>query len=374
MSYQLTADDLPDLVRGAALLGTGGGGDPQIGRTLVAQALGRRTITVLSPDELDDDALVIPTALMGAPSVLLERLPRGTEPVAALRRLETHLGREATATMPIESGGINSTIPLLVAAQAGLPVVDADGMGRAFPELQMETFAVYGVDGSPLAIADERGHTALVETGSDNRKMEAFARALTVRMGGVGYIAEYAMSGADVKRTAIPGTLSLALRLGRTLREARERHRDPIAVLAETLADTPYKHGRALFTGKVVDVDRRTEEGFTRGTARLAAFAGDHTCEIAFQNEYLVARVDGRPVTVVPDLITALHLETGEPITAEALRYGQRVCVFAIATPEIMRTPEALDVFGPQAFGLTEEFVPMEKITESAAVPTGGAS
>lgn len=368
MSRTLTAADLPDLVRGAALLGTGGGGDPQIGRTLVEQALGDGSITLLTPDELDDDALVIPTALMGAPSVLLERLPRGTEPVDALRRLERHLGRTATATMPIESGGINSTIPLLVAAQLGLPVVDADGMGRAFPELQMETFAVYGVHGSPLAIADERGHTALVETGSDNRKMEQFARAITIRMGGVGYIAEYAMSGADVKRTAIPGTLSLALRLGRTLRVAREEHRDPIAVLAEVLPDTPYRYGRALFTGKVVDVDRRTEDGFTRGLARLAAFEGPSICEIAFQNEYLVARIDGQVRTIVPDLITALHLETGEPITAEGLRYGQRVCVFAIATPEIMRTPEALAVFGPQAFGLTEPFVPVERLAE----PVGG--
>ena len=370
MTTLLTGDDLPDLVRGAALLGTGGGGDPQIGRTLVAQALGDRTLTLLDPAELDDDALVIPTALMGAPSVLLERLPRGTEPVDALRRLEAHLGRRATATMPIESGGINSTIPLLVAAQLGLPVVDADGMGRAFPELQMETFAVYGVNGSPLAIADERGHTALIDTGEDNRKMEQLARAITVRMGGVGYIAEYAMSGAEVKRTAIPGTLSLALRLGRTLREARESHRDPIEVLARTLPDTPYRHGRALFTGKVIDVDRRTEDGFTRGLARVAAFGGDGVCEISFQNEFLVARVDGRVVTIVPDLITALHLETGEPITAEGLRFGQRVCVFAIATPEIMRTPEALAVFGPAAFGLTEPFVPVERLTE----PVGGVA
>ena len=365
MSWTLTVEDLPDLVRGAAVLGTGGGGDPQIGRTLVAQALGDATITVLSPDDLGDDDLVIPTALMGAPSVLLERLPRGSEPVDALRRLERHLGRRATATMPIESGGINSTIPLLVAARLGIPVVDADGMGRAFPELQMETFAVYGVDGSPLAIADERGHTALVETGPDNRKMEAFARAVTVRMGGVAYIAEYAMSGADVRRTAIAGTLSLALRLGRAIRTARDEHRDPVRVLAELLPETPYRHGRPLFRGKIVDVDRRTVDGFTRGTAQLMSFDDGSTCEIDFQNEYLVAKVDGRVVTVVPDLITTLHLETGEPITAEALRYGQRVCVFAIATPDIMRTPEALDVFGPAAFGLSETFVPLETLADT---------
>lgn len=367
MAFELTTDDLGDLVRGAALLGTGGGGDPQIGQTLVAAAMHEYgPVTVVDPDELDDDDLVVPTALMGAPSVLVERLPRGNEPVDALRALESVLGRTATATMPIECGGINSTIPLFVAARLGIPVVDADGMGRAFPELQMETFAVYGVDGSPLAIADEHGHTAVVHTESDNAKMESWARALTIRMGGVGYIAEYGMSGADVKRTAVPRTLSLALRLGRTIREARGGHRDPVQALSDELADTLYEHGEVIFTGKVVDVERNTTEGFTRGTAHIAAFDGDAECTIDFQNEYLVARVDGQLRVVVPDLITTVHLETAEPITAESLRYGHRVHVFAISTPHVMRTPAALATFGPGAFGLAEEFVPFEQLSGAA--------
>ena len=42
-----------------------------------------------------------------------------------------------------------------------------------------------------------------------------------------------------------------------------------------------------------------------------------------------------------------LDAETAEPITTEGLRYGQRVRVVAISTPAVMRTPEALAVFGP---------------------------
>ncbi|MBA0127191.1 DUF917 domain-containing protein [Haloechinothrix sp. YIM 98757] len=373
MAFELTRDDLRDLVRGAALLGTGGGGDPSIGRTLVSEALrDGRSVTIVSPDELDDDDYVVPTAFMGAPSVLVERLPGGTEAIDALRALEAHTGQRATATMPIESGGINSTIPLFVAARHGIPVVDADGMGRAFPELQMETFAVYGVDGPPLAIADERGDTAIVDTGSDNKKMENWARVLTVQMGGVSHIAAYGMRGADIRRTAIPGTLSLALALGRTLREAREQHRDPMGALKDALADTLYERGDVIFTGKVVDVDRRTVEGFTRGRATIAAFDGDASCTIDFQNEFLLAKVDGRTRAIVPDLVTVLHMETGEPITAESLRYGNRVHVFAISTPEMMRTPEALRVFGPSAFGVDEDFVPFEQLpvgSHSSVVP-----
>lgn len=361
MPWTITEDELPDLARGAAVLGTGGGGDPYVGQLLVRQAIRERgPVTVLDPDDVDAEALVVPTAQMGAPTVVFEKLPSGTEPITALRALEARLGRRATATMPIECGGINSMIPLMVGARTGLPVVDADGMGRAFPELQMETFGVYGIPGSPMAVAGEGGETAVIDTGADNRRMEWLARGVTVRLGGVAHIAEYAMTGADIRRTAVPRTLSLALGVGRAIRTAREANQDPIARLADFLSGTLYRHLRVLFRGKVADVARRTEEGFARGQAVAVSFDGDHKLELVFQNENLVARVDGAVRCVVPDLICVLDAERGEPITTETLRYGQRVTVVGISTPDLMRTPEALAVFGPRAFGLDTEFVPVE--------------
>lgn len=362
MSWILKATDLPDLARGATLLGTGGGGDPYIGQQLVAQVLGEGEITVLDPDEIDDDLFIIPVAQMGAPTVMIEKIPAGTEPTQALRTLEAHLGRSADATMPIECGGINSMIPLIVAAETGLPVVDADGMGRAFPELSMETFAVYGVHGSPLALAGERGETAIIDTGDDDRQMEWLARGVTIRLGGVAHIAEYAMNGADAKRTAIPRTLSMALMLGRAIREAREQHESPGEAIAKTLAATLYSHLRELFIGKVSDVERRTTDGFAKGRAVITSPDPERTdaVEIEFQNENLIARRGEEVLAIVPDLICIVDAETYEPITTEGLRYGQRVRVLGISTPDLMRTPEALATFGPAAFGLSEEFVAVE--------------
>ena len=362
MSWQLTRDDLSDLARGATLLGTGGGGDPYIGKMLVERVLGDGSITILDPDEIADDLFVIPTAQMGAPTVMVEKIPAGTEPTLALRTLEAHLGRTADATMPIECGGINSMIPLIVAAETGLPVVDADGMGRAFPELSMETFAVYGVHGSPLALAGERGEQVIIDTGDDDKQMEWLARAITIRLGGVGHIAEYAMTGADVRRTAVPRTLSMALKLGRSIREAREAKQSPFEAIAATLSTTLYSNVRELFVGKVSDVERRTTDGFAKGKALLTPLdaASDDSFEIRFQNENLIALRNGVCVAIVPDLICVVDAESAEPITTEGLRYGQRVRVLGISTPDLMRTPEALAVFGPTAFGMTEPFVPVE--------------
>ena len=39
--------------------------------------------------------------------------------------------------MTVETGGMNTIEPLILGAELGIPVVDADGMGRAFPELQV---------------------------------------------------------------------------------------------------------------------------------------------------------------------------------------------------------------------------------------------
>lgn len=367
MSWTLYPHDLEELALGAALLGTGGGGDPHVGRLLAQTAMDEYgPITILDPDEIDDDLFIIPTAQMGAPTVVAEKIPAGTEGVLALRALEQRHGRQANATMPIECGGVNSMIPLHIAAVAGLPVVDADGMGRAFPELQMETFSVYGIPGSPLALAGENGETAIIDTDDDNKRMEDFARALTVTLGGVSHIAEYAMTGYDVKRTAVPRTLSLALNVGRALKRTQESAVDPLIELAATLKSTLYSHLRGLFRGKVVDVERHTVGGFARGAAMISGHDGGEM-RIQFQNENLAAHHNGQLVCVVPDLICILEEETGVPITTESLRYGQRVQVIGISTPEMMRTDEALRTFGPRAFGLEEEFIPVESMPEKVS-------
>lgn len=375
--WTLGIEQLTDLARGAALLGTGGGGDPYIGRLMVEAAIAEYgPVTVISPDELADDEFVISTAMMGAPSVMVEKIPKGDEAVRALRALERHLGRTADATIPMECGGINSMIPLVVAAITGLPVVDGDGMGRAFPELQMETFGVYGIPASPMVVAGDHDEWVLIDCGTDNARVEWLARGACIRMGGAALIAEYSMTGADVKRTAIPGTLSLGVELGAAIRQARDSHRDPVAVLRERLDGTIYRHLRVLHEGKVTDVERRVVDGFTRGRVRITPFRStgtDHGAvaadsadgkdlEISFQNENVIALRDGQLLAVVPDLICVLEADSGEPITSETLRYGQRVRVIGISTPDLMRTPEALSVFGPRCFGLDRDFVPLEQL------------
>lgn len=368
MALTLTIPDLADLARGAAFLATGGGGNPYIGRLMVERAMREtgRELTLLDVDDLADDDFVIPTAMMGAPTVIVEKLPEGAEAVHSLRALERRLGRKATATMPIEAGGVNSMMPLVVAVRENLPVVDGDGMGRAFPELFHETFHIYGVSGTPMAVSDEYHDHAIIEA-HDNFEAEWFARGLTIRMGGTAFIALYPMDGATAKRTAIRGTIRLGLQIGRTIREARIKHANPFDALVSMFAGTSYTHAKTIFTGKISEVFRRIEGGFSKGTVRLIEIVENpqqppRTMEIEIQNENLIAIANGKVLAMVPDLITILDSESAEPITTEELRYGQRVTVMAVSVPEIMRTPEALSVWGPRHFGYNIDYVRVEDL------------
>jgi DUF917 family protein len=111
--------------------------------------------------------------------------------------------------------------------------------------------------------------------------------------------------------------------------------------------------GKLLFLGKVIDVQRRTTEGFLRGTTRFAGLDGDagSTVEIAFQNEFTVGWRDGSVAVTTPDLICVLDSVSGEAIGTESLRYGQRASVIALPSPQIHRTAKGLQHVGPRAFG-----------------------
>lgn len=354
---EITVADLDDFALGAAVLGTGGGGDPYIGKLLARSAMtGQAPVRLIGVAELADGDLVVPTAMMGAPTVMVEKIPSGSEVITAATALQEYLGQPIAATMSIEAGGVNSMIPFSVAAQLGLPVVDADGMGRAFPELQMVTPTIWGIAATPMAIADDKGNSAILTTIS-NHWTETFARSLTVDMGASALIALYPMTGRQVKESAIPGTMSLIDRIGRAIRTANRGSTDPVsAVCAETGAIP-------IWRGKVGDVARRTVGGFARGTAAIEGvdeYQG-RALEIEFQNEFLIAR-DGDDVLVTtPDLITVLDAETGEPITTESLRYGFRVVVLGIPSNERWRTARGLELVGPAYFGYEVPFVPVEQ-------------
>lgn len=354
---KILADDLIPMATGAAFLATGGGGDPRYAR-LAVQALLETTgsAELLTLADLPDDNSVISVGMSGSPSVGIEKLPNGLEPLWAVQMLEDHLNIKADALIAFEVGGGNSLIPFLAAARMGIPVLDADGMGRAFPEMQMETFSIYGVSGSPMAVVDEFGDGGVL-TARDDVFGEKLLRNIGLAMGGECYCAQYVMSGEEAKRVSVAGSLTLAMRVGEQIIRHRGNLEAFLIALAETLTPTSYGRLQLISQGKVVGLDRQIIGGYDQGTVSIETFDGGGRLELLVKNEFLVAELAGERLCMVPDLICVIDVETLEPIPAERVRYGQRVAVLGIGAPDILTTETALPVVGPRGFGFDYDFV-----------------
>ena len=354
----LNEEAIDRIAIGAAVLGSGGGGDPYVGKLMAKQAIRKHgPVRLIDAEEVPDDALVIPSAMMGAPAVMLEKLPNGHEPETAFRALEKFLGKKAFGVISIEAGGINSCIPIYTAATLGLPLVDGDGMGRAFPELPMVSFSIGGVSSTPMVVCDEKGNKMVLETVT-NAWSEILARTATVAMGLSSMLGIYSMDGATLKRLAVRGTMSLAEKIGETILEAGKSR---VSALDGILRITK---GFRLFEGKIVDVRRDLTTGFMRGTVVFEGLEADKgsTFDLDFQNENLVGNRNGKPVAMTPDLITVLDQERGLPITTESLKYGQRCVVVGMPCNPIWRTEAGLKQVGPRYFKYDLDYVAIEKL------------
>jgi len=361
---RVTVADLEPIALGATFLGTGGGGDPYVG-SLVAQVAmerqtGRQHVDVIAPEELADDDFSMLVAGMGAPSVMLEKLVNLAPLEEAVAMVEQRAGRKVTAILTAEMGGGNSMIPIAFAAQRGVPVIDGDGMGRAFPELQMLMPHIEGNPICPMAVVGDAGERVLIEAVPTVKHAEILGRPLSVAMGVKNTIACFPMDGEATRRSLVPGTLSLAHAIGNAILRGR-REGDPFGALFACLSRSPhYRHHARLGEGRIIDVSRRIERGWTLGVCRVKTWEGDEM-ELLFRNEYLVAKRDGKTLATVPDLIMVLDAETAVPMTTDDIKYGQRVVVITTSAADCMRTPKALEIVGPDKFGLDEPFIPIEQ-------------
>ena len=130
--------------------------------------------------------------------------------------------------MSTEIGGGNGLLPVSWAARMGLPVVDADGMGRAFPEVPQVTMHLAGISPSPGVMTDERGNVVVFRT-VDGAWMERLERAAAVEFGGSAPPTEYPMTaGAGARGATVRNSVSLAIRIGQAVGEAEG---DPVAAL-----------------------------------------------------------------------------------------------------------------------------------------------
>jgi DUF917 family protein len=360
---------IKEITLGASILATGGGGDPEIGLLWTYKVLNEgKPIVMVDPMKVPDDVLVASMACLGAALVLTEKPPNENVLNKAIDKLEKYLGGKLQATIPIECGGVNSPVAYAAAGELGVPVIDVDGMNRAFPELQMTSWVTHGVHASPTVSADDRGNITVIDTGDDDLLSETICRRVAMAYGGISWIATYPMRGKQVKETSILYSQSIAWAVGKAVWEARIKHLDPVTQVMKSLKEKRNVRVFSVFKGKIVDIRREfggeTTKGFTLGKVIMEGieeYKGS-TATLDFQNEWLNLLVDGRVRCMPPDLIAILDPETGEPIRTDIMKYGYRGTIILIPAHERMRTEKGIQIFGPRHFGYDLEYQPVEKL------------
>ncbi len=378
MSFEIGVDDLPALALGAGVLACGGGGNPYYGQLLAREVLGESgPVSVIELDEMQPDSLAILSQTVGAPLVGIEKPSGMTALLSGFRAVERSSKASIGAFVAAEVGGGASINPLLLSALTGRPLLDGDGMGRAFPEAQMCTFLIHGlVPGVPLAFSDDHGLLFRLPrqiaprrngrrfggTGPVGRlfgvAFERCMRRYCAYKGGIIQVTA-SLDRLSLERSLVRGSIRMAIEIGRAVEAARASGADPVPQVSSIAG------GRQLLAGKITDVERRFQGGHDWGVLRIEGLDDDRSrsAEISFKNEFLILRIDGEVALTVPDLITVVERDTGSAVTTELLRPGLRVAVLGLPCTPLYHAPDALRVVEPRAFGYDLPFV---RLTEGA--------
>jgi len=351
----LSHQNLMDLKDGAAIFSSGGGGSPEAGQRIIDDLVSEGyRVKLVAPSEVPSDARVVNFACVGATtSVEYDALAA----VRTLKMLEEAVGFSAYATIPVELGGFNTLAAVDVAARCGLPVVDGDGAGRSVPEVHLKVYTLDEISMTPMVVADTHAQNIIIiREASDFQTCERMTRLLATEWNHSAYTARRILTGSQVKTSPIQLSLTTSMQIGALLRT----HENPIDGLFKKTG------GLKLFDGIATFVERKTESGFTFINIAITGLhqSEGSTLELRVKNEVLVAYKDGTLVAMAPDIITPLHFQTGQCITAERIKIGDRLIVLGVPAPPKWRTPQGLMLWKDvlERSGIVESYVAIEEL------------
>ncbi|WP_028843809.1 DUF917 domain-containing protein [Pseudothermotoga elfii] len=333
----LHKEDLEVIVNGAAFLGAGGGGPVGVGRYLIERIekeTGSIEIELITTDEMSDYEFAVMVAGIGSPKIIKEK-GFGCEALYAyefIRKICAISGMKVKYVMPGEMGGFNTLVSVYVSGITKTPLIDADGNGRAVPELSTTLYYCAGIPSVPLVLADSSGDIAVVYLGNetDHKTAESVARNITVSWGMAAAFSTWPVRKHEITKYLVAGSISRAKKIGEILRRFGGKS---IEELSKKLSIMGIKE---LFVGCVRDINSKTEKGFDCGIVSIEGkdkYSG-LTMNILFKNENILAQIDGKHVAMVPDLISFIDAETGEVLTNAEITSNQKIVVYGMPAPK----------------------------------------
>lgn len=370
----LDKNDVNALLIGFGIYGTGGGGDPEWGRKILENDFNRgRVYNIVDPEDVEDDAFVCSGGIMGSVKALesmsYEEIVATWEDnfvlLKAVREMEKLKGRKIDYIIPFEAGGLNSPVIMTLAARMGIPVINADAVGRSAPETQMTSFIGYDISLTPMPLVDNMGNTIIVMESDKSTYADEIGRFVVTRGGGMGANAHYAMSGAELKKSCIPGALSNSIRVGKTILNAKASGQNPLQAFIAA------EKGLKLFEGVLDVVEGEDKGGFylTNATMNGSGEFTDKKAKIVIKNEVMAVWVDEKIKSIFPDLACLIYTDKGTGVMSADLKVGMKITIVGLPCHgrlrKCMKTDAGKKALGGVRYGYPElQYVPFEELNK----------
>lgn len=343
------AADVEALAVGSTALGAGGGGRTSLFAAWLRQTLGDGDLPVVDVDE--PEGWMFPVGIIGASDIVVESLPSGREMPRAVERMAELTGVPPSALMSVEIGGQNGLAAAIAARECGLPLADADLMGRALPRMQQFSPAVAGWRFSPVVICTNTGTVVVVEPARPSDVEDVLRGAMAGSHGWAACAMPPVRTGPvdEVGVGVITGSVTRAVELGRDLLAGAYDDHRPVPGLWEALTRNG---GRLLGHGRVIDLHRGLDVAGQRHSSCTLALDGSvSTLRVEFGSEFLVALQDGEVVATCPDVISAFSGVDGRPLAVDEIRSGGLVAFGVLPAAEFWTRPQNLAAVEPRRFG-----------------------
>lgn len=402
--WLLNPFDVECLTLGTGVMGCGGGGDPEIGKKTLLQAMkdGYQP-RIVNPKSFEANGDAFCIAYMGAAGKASEELAQGEYLQRALQMSKTlrefgfkpgmtpeevqitaqskdHFAisknggkimtvniEEPTVPLPnpkgflaVEIGGMNTLMPIAFGAQRNVAIIDCDGFGRAAPQLSEYAPFIYGDSSYPAVLygqdKDQNPKYFSCVYSKSSEDLENFFRQVTTDLHGDLALCLPPSNKCDITKKMCQNTITRAWSFGYAILKAREERKSPVEAIMNV-----YTGGKVLGQGWFIEGSTKDKGGFLQGTTCIQtkdkSIDDEQKIYVDILNEYMTVyqwvNKERKFLATTPDLITIIETDTGRPIQsfdATPDINGKQVTILALPANPLMSSEKALKVTGPQNF------------------------
>jgi len=351
----ISAEDVPALYEGAKFYAPAVGDASRSSLTSwLTELLDRNgPVELRRPESLPPNTRCVALCVIGSGSALADLPPAGDEFALAVERIARLQGEAFGAVYPLAAATVSALAPVVAASQLDVPVLDADGMGRTYALIHHTAMHLAGLPVAPLAAHGPTGESVLIEVLAGPRA-DRLLRANVDTLGGWAALAAYPTTAGQLRRAAIPGTLSRLINVGRLLLERAA----PDLLVTRLAAITGCAR---LGRGRIVELEhlsRPTDVTIPGHPSSLVLeeIGGQRRqLRIELRSEIVAVFADGLLVAAVPDLLCLLDVSRGEVATLDSLQPGDVVDVLVTPADAVWYSAEGMALVGLGSHGIRLE-------------------